>query len=33
MNRAMKIIHVKSTSSDHEKKISKEIKDVIHTDN
>ena len=24
-NRAMKIIHVKSTSSDHEKKISKEI--------
>ena len=33
MNRAMKIIHVKSTSSDHEKKISKGIKDVIHTDN
>lgn len=25
MNRAMKIIHVKSTLSDHEKKISKEI--------
>ena len=26
INRAMKIIHVKSTSSDHEKKISKEIR-------